>query len=424
MKPTSELIHLLADQGHDLQLTLHQDGGDRRTRHYIISKPDGSSVHAQAETGLTATLLELRDMLSHHPRAVTINGAPVERTSFNGLATLTRHHHPELTSNRQTTSTVPMGPGTHLPPNHNAFTEGVSYHLDLPGDFDQEPYHSIHNHQPAHWHPLDLITPNPVLVITLSQWQAASQASNERLTTDPALIRQAQKRARETCAHPHAPKRWHGPVHHYYDPTGRHRTAPIAVPSTPVLMDKLASAQEIPILLSIAHALYSRDAGLVPVANPKTRTPWAAQPRHLANASFAWLTPVEPSEAPNMARTEDIILSVNTDGQGPPKHLPAPVLMTGDPIALRTLFVQRAVSPEQLAELIQRAKAQPASQADEAILADAKIAHAGRERALMDQVQEHLDAIARNFVPGQLPLTTSSHDGRITATITAPAHVG
>lgn len=423
MFPNPPLIQFLADQGKPLHLTVSQAGGTLHLRHYRIEKPDGTHITASAATGLTASILELRDMLSHYPHPATINGAPVERTRYNGLTQLARLRHPDPGSAFQERQPIELGPGTPLPPGHNLYAQGVSYRATLPQEYDQEPYYALAAHRHAHWHQLDLIIPSPTIVLSDQTVQAMTPESLGNLINAQRTIEQARNITQKTLAHPDAPRPWNGPVYAYAnrDRTGPHQTAPIAVHATPVSLQHLAQAGETSIIASIAHALYNHDAGLVPVApHPSSRSSSPA-PRPLLQASFAWLKPEEPTDDPDIDRVEGITLSVLLQGQRKPRHLPAAALIAGDPIGLKTLFVKDAITPQELARLMAVAQDPHGHQpgTNEETLARAMNAHQGREETLRSAVQQHLDTLAPRLAPGQPPLTASSHDGMVTATIVA-----
>ena len=166
---------------------------------------------------------------------------------------------------------------------------------------------------------------------------------------------------------------------------------------------------------------------MTPVGPALTSPETTPQPAQVEHASFAWLQPEEPTSVPGVTRVDSITLSLRLANETVSRHLPAPAIITGDPISLRTIFARNALPPEELAELMLQAHRQhghlPESLAQQT-LQKARTAQSSREQAIRLGLQEYLDTLSQDFEPEHPPLTATSHDGRITATVSPrPAHL-
>lgn len=425
MKPTTELILFLAHQGNELHIQVSQDGGNCDLRNYRITKDDGSSATAPSTGGFTSALLELRDMLAHYPSRVTINGAPVERRPFSQLAKLTERRYPDPTSLEHQARTLNLGPGCALSGENNAYTAGVAYRLELAGEYDTEPYYALEGNAHAHWHKLKQIVPVQILTPSMEQLEYLEGRSIDSVAYQPAVMAEAQRRIELTLEHPDAPKPWRGPVHHYHTPDPGQPGAPIAAHGTAVSLDRLAAAKEQPLLLSITHALYNHDAGIVPVADQAATGGGPSGTKPVEKATFAWLRPLRHTDSPNIHRVDGISLTIHVEEDTSPKRLPAPALLTGDPIKMRTLIGPETGNPEELATLMLQAHhlEEPSPKLAQQLLEEARIALTGRQENLRNSVKAHLDTLVPHIDSGEMPFTAASHDGSIIATITDQAKV-
>ena len=347
---------------------------------FTVSAKDRDTFNIDSKNTYEDFIQELQSTLIHYPNTVTVNGQPLETVPYPSLA------HASITSYRSdqdrsySFTPIKLEPHTDRPPGSNAFAGGVLAHI--PGLTQQETVYYTPGHQTKpHWqradkvelHPRTVITPEEIdkltdedlkFITSMTPYRFWGPLENPDERALPSHItrlildwrQRAQDHVVRTMQNPNAPPKHEGDIfQHTIVPPNEDLVpytegSPLIVHGIPLLMDDFQDRQD---YLSIAHALYMEDHGLVPV--DFTREQAANPPHHLvlADYSFTHRLGNQPTNNDWCIKTADQISLdldlLDTDGE---KHITitAPFHLGGNTMNKKVHIVPAQTDPDTLAE--------------------------------------------------------------------------
>ena len=419
----------------------------------VLERKDGLAVKVNGETipvkthrETTAGKLakELEEALRWYPDEVTLGGNRMERSPWNGLATLSVKEY--LDPYGQSYKSRPLAPGhapghPHPADSNTAVAGGLAIRLS-PDNKNEQIYFSLPPDQRhPHWALLTEVKVRPVLVIHTAELEDMDQEELElALTravdgTEEVLALRLQEQIQRTQAHPASPKPWTGRTRrHWENPGPPSRTAtriavlkgePLIIPAGPEGTPPRPAA-------AAAAALYRTNTGLVPVSGWRrdgneleaTRITFEIEgaeesDQDLKPARRIRLT-VSTKQKTGEARTEleaQMVLHESDNGQPAGHYVPGEV--TSDEIEAILKAAYRHNSPEDGDAAVERRLRTMAVAAAE-----------GHEEALRQNLKAHADSFNPGIpMPGNA-VTARSEDGTVTITarrtgsVTAPCACG
>ena len=279
MQLTLDQIKLLASTGQALHITISSSGGPKPEVH--IQGRGSFQAPVPCDSGFMER--EFTRALRYYPDPATVNGVPVERYNFPGLAKVTWETYPDKNTISAETGNLQLNPCT--PPVEqpfNLFAGGVLCQLHIPHLAPTVCYTPSTGAHHPHWQQADTLTLKAIPVITPEQLAAMERHDwldlNDPHKTSPLknqLFNEAEAQITRTLEHPGMPPLHRGPVYTYLladapAPAYFSNGAPIIVHRTPVILHG-NNLPPRPAVVSAAETLYTTDQELVPVASTITR---------------------------------------------------------------------------------------------------------------------------------------------------------
>ena len=290
---------------------------------FTISAQDRDTFNVPSNNTYEDFITEFKANLAHYPNSVTINEQPLETTQYPALAHATLTSYSTDYERSHSFRLISLEPHTDHAAKYNAYAGGVLTHI--PGLTQKETTYYTPGHQPMpHWqradkvqlHPHTVLSPQDVdkltdddlnLIKSLPPYRYWNPMGHPEAKQLPAHITNfildwqhtARAQVVRTLEHPNTPTKYEGHVFNHVivppheDLVPYSEGSPLIAHRTPLLMEYPHDNR--PDYISVAHALYQEDHGIVPVAF--TREQNNNPPHHLAITDYHFThTLTEPKQ--------------------------------------------------------------------------------------------------------------------------------
>lgn len=427
--------------------------------HIRVSKRDNVfTISAQDRDTFTYDEFtdQLKRTLAHYPNKVTVNGETLETTPCPNLAHATITSYSQDYERAHSFRPISLEPHTDRASDYNAIAGGVLAYM--PGLTQRETTYFTPGQQTMpHWqradrvqlHPQTVITPGEVNELTndelqlinsippYRQWESLDHPSRaavpSRLTNLMLDWQQrAQEQAEKTLQHPNAPPKHQGQVFNHAvvppheDLVPYSEGSPLIAHGTPLLIEEFQDNRGD--YISIAHALYQEDRGLVPVAF--TSEQYNNPPDHQALADYSFTHRLADQPEENrwcIKMTEEITLDLHLDTDEE-EHITvtAPFHLSGNTWNKKVYILAAQVDPETLAEKMAYAywdinehsfngeTNENFDQLNEEMSRLVTAALGDPDKAFQEQLQEYASRFRTDLPWPKGEIAARSYDGRIT----------
>ena len=261
---------------------------------FTVTAKDRDTFNVQSKNSYNDFIQEIKANLVHYPNNVTVNDHPLETFPYPDLARATITSYSQDHESAHSFRPIKLEYHTDRASNANAVAGGVLVHI--PGLTQTETVYFIPGQQTMpHWQRADKIQLHPHTIITPEEVNKLTDDDLTFLKTMPAYRRwaalknpdgrelpshitrflldwqyRAQHQVARTLQHPNAPPKYEGHIfNHVIVPPNEEfvpytEGSPLIIHGTPLLMDDFQDDNRQD-YISIAHALYQEDHGLVPV---------------------------------------------------------------------------------------------------------------------------------------------------------------